>query len=56
MIVLATEGNEPAAFDVFYATEWKQAERLAFLLLGQRELAEEVAQEAFAAASAQWES
>jgi RNA polymerase sigma factor (sigma-70 family) len=55
-MIVVESGGKHAAFESFYAAEWKKAERLAFLLLGRRELAEEVAQEAFTAASLQWDT
>jgi RNA polymerase sigma-70 factor (ECF subfamily) len=42
-------------FDGFYAAEYPAAVRLAFVLTGRRDLAEEQAQEAFLAAHRRWD-
>jgi len=46
----------PQAFDVFYREQWAKAVRLAWLMTGSRELAEDLVQDAFVHIGAKWAS
>lgn len=48
-------GGESGSFAAFYRAEFRPVVGLGFVLTGDRGLAEDLAQEAFAAASARWE-
>ncbi|MCU1428643.1 MAG: putative polymerase subfamily sigma factor [Actinomycetia bacterium] len=51
----ATAADEPqASFDEFYAREYQRAVRLAYVLCGRRDVAEELAQDAFVALLRRW--
>lgn len=46
----------PQAFDVFYREQWAKMVRLAWLMTGSRELAEDLVQDAFVLVGAKWAS
>jgi RNA polymerase sigma-70 factor (ECF subfamily) len=64
IVVTVAESSEPidpyvhlaVAFEAFYAAEYPSVVRLAAALCGRRDLAEEVAQDAFLAAHQRWSS
>ena len=51
-----TGGRTGPSFDAFYRDEYAAVVRLAFVLTGRRELAEELAQDAFLACHRRWET
>jgi RNA polymerase sigma factor (sigma-70 family) len=46
----------PQAFDVFYREQWAKMVRLAWLMTGSREVAEDLVQDAFVQVGAKWAS
>jgi RNA polymerase sigma factor (sigma-70 family) len=46
----------PQTFDAFYREQWAKMVRLAWLMTGSRELAEDLVQDAFVHVGAKWES
>jgi RNA polymerase sigma factor (sigma-70 family) len=46
----------PQTFDVFYREQWAKMVRLAWLMTGSRELAEDLVQDAFVQVGAKWAS